>query len=175
MAPWTAKASAKALPISCVPGVARDDKRIPKGFLPIVLVRDDEESGVETRVLVRVKDLQEPCMAALLEMAEEQFGSFTFSPTFEAPPPRRSFVGGSPEIDANELHHLDFIIGEELSQVLPQLHPLPQDSSKKDELELHQAFSTILQPLPVFHSSPVIRSRRPSLGTSTPPMEVRVK
>jgi SAUR family protein len=57
-----------------VPGVIiRDDQRIPKGYLPIVLVRDDE-GGAETRVLVRIKDLQEPCMAALLEMAEEQFG-----------------------------------------------------------------------------------------------------
>jgi SAUR family protein len=54
-------------------GVVRDDKRIPKGYLPIVLVRDDE-GGAETRVLVRIKDLQEPCMAALPEMAEEQFG-----------------------------------------------------------------------------------------------------
>ncbi|PUZ56035.1 hypothetical protein GQ55_5G262800 [Panicum hallii var. hallii] len=73
MAPWTTKLSAKALP-SCVPGVIiRDDQRIPKGYLPIVLVRDDE-GGAETRVLVRIKDLQEPCMAALLEMAEEQFG-----------------------------------------------------------------------------------------------------
>ncbi|CAO2208531.1 unnamed protein product [Urochloa humidicola] len=71
MAPWTA-ASAKALP-SCVPAVIRDDKRIPKGYLPIVLVRDDEGSE-ETRVLVRVEDLKEPCMAALLESAEQQFG-----------------------------------------------------------------------------------------------------
>ncbi|CAO2203868.1 unnamed protein product [Urochloa humidicola] len=74
MAPWT-KASAKALP-SCVPAVIRDDKRIPKGYLPIVLVRDnaDDEGSEETRVLVRVKDLKEPCMAALLELAEQQFG-----------------------------------------------------------------------------------------------------
>ncbi|CAO2203870.1 unnamed protein product [Urochloa humidicola] len=71
MAPWT-EASAKALP-SCVPAVIRDGKRIPKGYLPIVLVRDDEGSE-ETRVLVRVKDLKEPCMAALLELAEQQFG-----------------------------------------------------------------------------------------------------
>ncbi|CAL4948994.1 unnamed protein product [Urochloa decumbens] len=71
MAPWT-EASAKAL-LSCVPAVIRDDKRIPKGYLPIVLVRDDE-GGEETRVLVRVKDLKEPCMAALLELAEQQFG-----------------------------------------------------------------------------------------------------
>ncbi|CAL4962922.1 unnamed protein product [Urochloa decumbens] len=52
----------------------RDDKRVPKGYLPIVLVRDDDEGGEETRVLVRVKDLKEPCMAALLELAEQQFG-----------------------------------------------------------------------------------------------------
>ncbi|RLN13567.1 hypothetical protein C2845_PM09G08560 [Panicum miliaceum] len=32
--------------------------------------------------------------------------------------------------------------------------PLPQASKKKDDLELHQAFYTILQPLPVFHPSP---------------------
>lgn len=72
MAPWTQNASAKALP-SCVSSVIREDKRIPKGYLPIVLVHD-EEGGAETRVLVRVKDLKEPCMAALLEMAEQQFG-----------------------------------------------------------------------------------------------------
>ncbi|CAL4955959.1 unnamed protein product [Urochloa decumbens] len=53
----------------------RDDKRIPKGYLPIVLVHDhDDEGDEETRVLVRVKDLKEPCMAALLELAEQQFG-----------------------------------------------------------------------------------------------------
>ncbi|KAF8696754.1 hypothetical protein HU200_036385 [Digitaria exilis] len=57
--------------------------RIPKGYLPMVLVRDDQggaetrvldEGDAETRVLVRVKDLKEPCMDALLEMAEQQFG-----------------------------------------------------------------------------------------------------
>ncbi|XP_066354131.1 uncharacterized protein [Miscanthus floridulus] len=58
-------------------GVTGDDGkqrkiRVPKGYLPIVLVRDDDEG--ETRVLVRVSDLKEPCMAALLEAAEEQFG-----------------------------------------------------------------------------------------------------
>nr|CAB3473420.1 unnamed protein product [Digitaria exilis] len=71
MAPWTKKVSAKALP-SCVSGVTRDDMS-PKGYLPMVLVRDDQ-GGAETRVLVRVKDLKEPCMVALLEMAEQQFG-----------------------------------------------------------------------------------------------------
>ena len=73
MTSWTEKASA-TVSLSCVSSVvARDGKRIPKGYLPIVLVRDDE-GGAETRVLVRVKDLKEPCMDALLEMAEEQFG-----------------------------------------------------------------------------------------------------
>ena len=79
MAAWTRKATAKAL-ASCVPGAIRedDDKQriVPKGYLPLVLVRDDDDEGAgsETRVLVRVRDLKEPCMAALLEMAEHQFG-----------------------------------------------------------------------------------------------------
>ena len=83
MAAWTRKATAKAL-ASCVPGAIRedDDKQriVPKGYLPLVLVRhhhdddDDEGAGSETRVLVRVRDLKEPCMAALLEMSEQQFG-----------------------------------------------------------------------------------------------------
>jgi len=45
---------------------------------------DDDEGGArttETRVLVRVSDLKEPCMAALLEASEEQFG-------YEQPPSR---------------------------------------------------------------------------------------
>ena len=79
MAAWTRKALA-----SCVHGGAiRDDddddgikqRRIPRGYLPLVLVRDDDDDSDEgTRVLVRVRDLEEPCMAALLEMAEQQFG-----------------------------------------------------------------------------------------------------
>ncbi|RCV25985.1 hypothetical protein SETIT_5G208700v2 [Setaria italica] len=75
MAPWTVKASAIAFP-SCVSGVTREyDKKIPKGYLPIVLVRGADDKGdAETKVLVRVKDFKEPCMAALLEMAEQQFG-----------------------------------------------------------------------------------------------------
>ncbi|PWZ44686.1 hypothetical protein Zm00014a_010254 [Zea mays] len=81
----TSKAALSAL-ASCVAaagGVTRDDdkqrKSVPKGYLPIVLVRggrDDDAGTVETEtmVLVRVSDLKEPCMAALLEAAEEQFG-----------------------------------------------------------------------------------------------------
>jgi SAUR family protein len=91
-AAWTTtrKASSSnkaALLTSCVPagGVTGDDDdkqrkiRVPKGYLPIVLVHgddDDDEGGAgtttETWVLVRVSDLKEPCMAALLEAAEEQ-------------------------------------------------------------------------------------------------------
>jgi SAUR family protein len=82
MAAWTRKATASAKALaSCVPGAIRDDdgkQRIPKGYLPLVLVRDDDDDddqgGSETKVLVRVRDLKEPCMAALLEMAEQQFG-----------------------------------------------------------------------------------------------------
>jgi SAUR family protein len=45
-----------------------------------VLVHDDDDdessagTTTETRMLVGVSDLKEPCMAALLEAAEEQFG-----------------------------------------------------------------------------------------------------
>ena len=66
-------------------------------------------------------------------------------------------AGAMPENDADELHHLDFIffLG---TRSFPKLHlhllpPLPQVSSKKDDLELHQALYTILKPLSVFHSS----------------------
>ena len=46
--------------------------RTPKGYVPLVLVGD--EGRGEERVLVRVAMLREPCIAALLEMAEQQFG-----------------------------------------------------------------------------------------------------
>jgi SAUR family protein len=82
----TSKAALSAL-ASCVAaagGVTRtttsSGKAYRKGYLPIVLVRgsgDDDDAGTvetETMVLVRVSDLKEPCMAALLEAAEEQFG-----------------------------------------------------------------------------------------------------
>ncbi|ONM55581.1 Auxin responsive protein [Zea mays] len=79
MAAWTRKATAKAMASCVTTGAVRDDdgnkQRIPKGYIPLVLVRDGEgEGGSETRILVRVRDLREPCMAVLLEMAEEQFG-----------------------------------------------------------------------------------------------------
>ncbi|KAM0870418.1 hypothetical protein ACQ4PT_040018 [Festuca glaucescens] len=53
-----------------------DGGKIPKGYLPILLVGDGDEGhgGAVERVLVHVKTLKEPCMEGLLEMAAEQFG-----------------------------------------------------------------------------------------------------
>lgn len=47
--------------------------KVPKGYVPMILVDgEDDEQG--QRILVPVRMLREPCMAALLEMAEQQFG-----------------------------------------------------------------------------------------------------
>ncbi|CAM0147238.1 unnamed protein product [Urochloa decumbens] len=48
--------------------------RVPKGYIPMVLVGDGEDNEEGQRVLVNISMLREPCMAALLEMAEQQFG-----------------------------------------------------------------------------------------------------
>ncbi|CAN6335174.1 unnamed protein product [Urochloa humidicola] len=49
--------------------------RVPKGYIPMVLVGgDSEDNEGGQRVLVNIRMLREPCMAALLEMAEQQFG-----------------------------------------------------------------------------------------------------
>ncbi|OEL14515.1 hypothetical protein BAE44_0024466 [Dichanthelium oligosanthes] len=49
--------------------------KVPKGYVPMLLVGDGEDDGEQgQRVLVHVKMLREPCIAALLEMAAEQFG-----------------------------------------------------------------------------------------------------
>ncbi|CAL4917604.1 unnamed protein product [Urochloa decumbens] len=51
---------------------AGDDGRVvPRGYVPMVLVGDGEG---ERRIMVRVEMLREPCMAAVLEMAAQQFG-----------------------------------------------------------------------------------------------------
>ncbi|KAL6623360.1 hypothetical protein ACP70R_033239 [Stipagrostis hirtigluma subsp. patula] len=47
-------------------------RRIPKGYIPMVLVGDTTET--EERILVHVSMLKEPSMVALLDMAEERFG-----------------------------------------------------------------------------------------------------
>lgn len=50
-----------------------DIGKVPKGYVPMILVDlEDDEQG--QRILVPVRILKEPCMAGLLEMAEEQFG-----------------------------------------------------------------------------------------------------
>ena len=78
---------------------------------------------------------------------------FPFSSTIEGPP-RRSFAGATPEIDADELHH-----PPSSPWSFPKLFlHLPQASSKKNELELHQALYLILKPLPVSHPPPVSSS-----------------
>ena len=46
--------------------------KVPKGYIPLALVGEDGNG--EERVLVRIGALKEPCMAALLEMAAQQFG-----------------------------------------------------------------------------------------------------
>ncbi|CAL4890774.1 unnamed protein product [Urochloa decumbens] len=50
-----------------------DTGKVPKGYVPMMLVDgEDDEQG--QRILVQVNMLREPCMAALLELAEQQFG-----------------------------------------------------------------------------------------------------
>ncbi|CAN6352473.1 unnamed protein product [Urochloa humidicola] len=53
--------------------IGGDTGKVPKGYIPMMLVggEGDEQSQ---RILVPVNMLREPCMAALLELAEQQFG-----------------------------------------------------------------------------------------------------
>nr|CAB3499128.1 unnamed protein product [Digitaria exilis] len=52
-----------------------DDGKVPRGYVPMVLVGDEEVGySEEERVMVRVEMLKEPCMAEVLEMAAQQFG-----------------------------------------------------------------------------------------------------
>ena len=62
----------QALLAALLPGDG-DHGRTPRGYVPMVLVGDDEE-GSEERIMVHVEMLKEPCMAAVLEMAAQQFG-----------------------------------------------------------------------------------------------------
>lgn len=48
--------------------------KVPKGYIPMVLVHDGQQGEQGQRILVHIKMLREPCMEALLEMAEHQFG-----------------------------------------------------------------------------------------------------
>ncbi|GJN35575.1 hypothetical protein PR202_gb24365 [Eleusine coracana subsp. coracana] len=50
-----------------------DIEKVPNGYVPMVLVdKEDDEQG--QRIMVHVQMLREPCMAALLDMAQQQFG-----------------------------------------------------------------------------------------------------
>src|SRR4051812_23006532 len=69
MAAWVRKETAEASYVLVVGG---DRGKVPKGYLPLALVGED--GGGKERVLVRIGALKEPCMAALLEMAAQQFG-----------------------------------------------------------------------------------------------------
>lgn len=51
-----------------------DTWKVPKGYVPMVLVGDGEDDEQGQRILVHIEMLREPCMEALLEMAAEQFG-----------------------------------------------------------------------------------------------------
>ena len=96
-----------------------------------------------------------PIHSTTLSLSTLSHGGASPSP----PPLNPLHLAGASSEEADELHRLDFIffLG---ARSFPKLHlhllpPLPQASSKKDDLELHQALYTILKPLPVFHSSPV--------------------
>ncbi|CAN6229564.1 unnamed protein product [Urochloa humidicola] len=45
---------------------------VPRGCVPVVVGGDDEET--QERVVVDVRALAQPCVRALLEMAEREFG-----------------------------------------------------------------------------------------------------
>ena len=87
--------------------------------------------------------------------------STTLSSTIEAPPPRRSIAGGrrrsTPTSYTTSTSSSFLELGASPSFSLQSL-PLPQASSKENELELHQALYLILKPLPVFQPSPVSSS-----------------
>ena len=100
-----------------------------------------------------------------LSLSTSSHGGASPSPPPLKHPPHR----WTPENDTDELHHLYFLflLG---ARSFPKLHlhlllPLPQASSKKDDLELHQALHTILKSLPVFHSLPV---------SSSPPRSITI-
>lgn len=50
-----------------------DTGKVPKGYVPMILI-DGEKDEHGQRILVPLHMLREPCMTALLEMAEQQFG-----------------------------------------------------------------------------------------------------
>ncbi|KAE8820596.1 hypothetical protein D1007_01341 [Hordeum vulgare] len=71
MAAWRRKETAEAYYLAADAG-GEGGKKVPKGYLPLALVGEDGDG--DERVVVRIGALKEPCMAALLEMAAQQFG-----------------------------------------------------------------------------------------------------
>ncbi|KAK3140295.1 hypothetical protein QOZ80_5AG0398870 [Eleusine coracana subsp. coracana] len=50
-----------------------ESEKVPKGYVPMVLI-DGEDDDQGQKIMVHVRMLREPCMAALLDMAAQQFG-----------------------------------------------------------------------------------------------------
>uniref|UniRef100_A0A8I6XY95 Auxin-responsive protein n=1 Tax=Hordeum vulgare subsp. vulgare TaxID=112509 RepID=A0A8I6XY95_HORVV len=71
MAAWLRKETSEAYYLTADAG-GDGGKKVPKGYLPLALV--GEEGDGDERVLVCIGALKDPCMAALLDMAAEQFG-----------------------------------------------------------------------------------------------------
>ena len=85
--------------------------------------------------------------------------STTLSSTIEAPPPRRSLAGASPEIDADELHHLNFIFflgARSFSKLLP---PFPSSSSSFEQGEQARASPSHLPHLEALAGVPPIAGK----------------
>jgi hypothetical protein len=57
-------------------GSGGDTEKVSKGYVPMVLVddREDDDDLQGQKIMVHVSMLREPCMAALLDVAEKQFG-----------------------------------------------------------------------------------------------------
>ncbi|XP_048568439.1 auxin-responsive protein SAUR71-like [Triticum urartu] len=76
MAMWRKKEAAGAIggaaPACVVRSAGEGGGKIPKGYVPMVLVGDEGER--EERVLVHVGMLTEPRVLALLEMSAQRFG-----------------------------------------------------------------------------------------------------
>lgn len=51
-----------------------NEKRVPKGYIPVLVGSGDTAGEEEERFFVQIKLLKEPFIVALLEQAEEQFG-----------------------------------------------------------------------------------------------------
>lgn len=73
MVNWTRKERDVSLCYTRLVGENGYKNKAPKGYVPVV-VGSNEAGEDEKRFLVHVKLLKEPCIAALLELAAEEFG-----------------------------------------------------------------------------------------------------